>query len=126
MRGVQARNIDEYIAEHSLEVRQILEEIRTVISKAAPQATEDIKYGLPTFVFHGNLVHFGAFKSHIGFYPTPTAIDMFKKELSSYEVGKGTIQFPVDRPIPFALIGKIVKFRVKENAEKAKSKIKKR
>lgn len=119
------KSIDAYIAGYPPDVQEILEKIRLTIRKAAPDAQETIKYRLPTFTLKGNLVHFGAFKKHIGFYPTPTGTDKFKKELSIYEGAKGSIRFPLDRPMPFALIRKIVKFRVKENLERAKAKQKK-
>jgi uncharacterized protein YdhG (YjbR/CyaY superfamily) len=96
------------------------------IRKAAPDAEETINYQIPTFTLKGNLVHFAAFKEHIGFYPTPTGIDKFKKELSVYEGAKGSVKFPLDQPIPFDLIGKIVKFRVKENLARAEAKGKKK
>ena len=117
--------IDEYIATFPADVQAILQKVRATIRKSAPGAEEAIKYQMPTFVLNGNLVHFAAFKNHIGFYPVPSGIEKFKKELSVYQQGKGSVQFPLDRPIPYALIGKIVKFRVKENLEKAKSKGKK-
>ena len=111
--------IDEYIAGFPPDVQAILQKIRATIRKAAPQAEETIKYQMPTFTLHGNLVHFAAFKNHIGFYPVPTGIEAFKRELSVYKGGKGSIQFPLDQPIPYGLISKIVKFRVKENLAKA-------
>lgn len=114
--------IDEYIFLHSPKVQKLLQEFRAVIKKAAPDAQEAIKYQLPTFVLNGNLVHFGAFKNHIGFYPAPSGISVFKQELSVYESGKGSIQFPMDKEIPFELISKIVQYRVQENLEKVKSK----
>jgi len=96
----------------------MLQEIRARISKAAPKAEEAIKYAIPTFVLNGkNLVHFAAFKNHIGFYLTPTGIESFKKELSKYKQGKGSVQFPLDEPMPLALITKIVKFNILRNAE---------
>lgn len=119
-------NIDQYIAGFSPDVQVILDKVRMTIRKAAPEAEETIKYQLPTFTLEGNLVHFGAFKNHIGFYPTPTGIEEFKKELSAYEGAKGSVKFPLDKPIPFDLIGKIVKFRVKENLERAEAKRKKK
>lgn len=118
-------DVDEYIASFPLDIRELLERIRSVIRKAAPDAQETIKYRIPTFTLKGNLVHFAAFKKHIGFYPTPTGTEKFQKELSLYKSGKGSIRFPLDKPIPFALISKIVKFRVKENLKKAKEKGKK-
>jgi uncharacterized protein YdhG (YjbR/CyaY superfamily) len=120
------QNIDEYIAGFPEEVQEILEKIRLTIRKAAPDAEETINYQIPTFTLKGNLVHFAAFQNHIGFYPTPTGIEKFKKELSVYEGAKGSVQFPLDQPMPLGLISKIVKFRVKENLERAASKGKKR
>ena len=120
------KTIDEYIAAFPPDVQEILEKVRATIREAAPEAEEAIKYGTPTFTLKGNLVHFGAYKKHIGFYPTPTGLDKFKNELSSYEGSKGTVRFPLDKPIPFDLISKITKFRVKENLERAEAKKKKR
>ncbi|HLO15378.1 MAG TPA: DUF1801 domain-containing protein [Anaerolineales bacterium] len=119
------KNIDEYIAGFPEDTQKILEKIRLTIKKAAPEAEEAIKYRMPTFTLKGNLVHFAAFKNHIGFYPVPTGIEKFKKELSIYESGKGSVQFPLNQPIPYDLITKIVKFRVKENLAKAAAKEKK-
>jgi len=113
-------DIDSYIASFPEETRALLEQVRSTISKAVPEAKETINYGMPTFTLSGNLVHFAAFKNHIGFYPTPSGIEAFKKELSSYEGAKGSVQFPLTKPIPFDLISLIVKFRVKENLKKAK------
>jgi len=115
------KNIDEYIASFPPEVQAILEKIRLTIRKAAPGAEETIKYQMPTFTLHGNLVYFAAFKTHIGFYPIPTGIEKFKKELAPYKQGKGSVQFPLDQPIPYGLISKIVKFRVQENMAKTAS-----
>src|SRR5713101_9428569 len=108
-------NIDEYIARFPKDIQDILQKIRMTIRNAAPDAEETIKYQIPTFTLKGNLVHFAAFKKHIGFYPPSTGTEKFKKELSVYEGPKGSVKFPLDKPIPFALISKIVKFRVKEN-----------
>lgn len=119
------KNIDEYIAGFPGEVQEILEKLRKTIRDAAPDAEEVINYQIPTFKLNGNLVHFAAYKKHIGFYPTPSAIEKFKDELSKYEGAKGSVKFPLDQPIPYDLIGKIVSFRVQENLEKAKSKGKK-
>ncbi len=119
------KSIDEYIAGFPEDVQAILEKVRTTIREAAPGAEETIKYRLATFTLKGNLVHFGAFKKHIGFYPTPTGTDKFKNELSVYEGAKGSIRFPLDKPIPYGLISEIVKFRVKENLERAEAKGKK-
>lgn len=118
-------NIDEYIAGCPSDVQAILEKIRLTIRKAAPDAEETIKYQMPTFTLKGNLVHFAAFKKHIGFYPVPSGIEKFKTALSVYEGGKGSVQFPLDKPIPYDLIRKIVKFRVKENLKRAEAKPKK-
>jgi uncharacterized protein YdhG (YjbR/CyaY superfamily) len=120
------RNIDDYIAGFPEDIQAILEQIRTTIRRAAPNAEETIKYRTPTFTLKGNLVHFAAFKKHIGFFPTPTGIEKYKKELSVYYGAKGSVQFPLDKPIPYSLIGKIVKFRVKENLERAEAKAKKK
>jgi len=118
--------IEKYIAIFPEDVRAILEKIRTEIRKAAPDAEETINYGIPTLTLEGNLVHFAGFKNHIGFYPTPSGIEKFKKELSVYEGAKGSVKFPLDKPIPYALIGRITKFRVKENLERAQAKGKKK
>jgi uncharacterized protein YdhG (YjbR/CyaY superfamily) len=120
------KDIDAYIAGFPDEVQAILQEIRSTIAKAAPEAKEAIKYGLPTFVQNGNLVHFGAFQKHIGFYAMPTGHAKFQRDLSAYESGKGSVQFPLDKPIPYTLISKIVKFRVQEDAEKKPSRKKNR
>ncbi|MEO8356694.1 MAG: DUF1801 domain-containing protein [Chloroflexota bacterium] len=117
---------DEYIATFPREIKKLLEELRTTIKAAAPDAEEKISYQMPTFFLHGNLVHFAAFKNHVGFYPTPGGIEKFKKELSRYEGAKGSIKFPIDEPLPLELIGKIVKFRVTENLKKAETKSKKK
>ncbi len=117
------QTIDEYIAGYPSEVQAILKKVRQTIKKAAPKAEEKINYGIPTFTLAGrNLVHFGAAKNHIGFYPTPSGIEKFQKELSKYEGAKGSVQFPLNQPIPYTLITKITKFRVQENLDKAKPK----
>jgi uncharacterized protein YdhG (YjbR/CyaY superfamily) len=113
-------NIDEYVAGFPQDVRAILEKMRTTIRRAAPGAQETISYQIPTFTLKGNLVHFAAFKKHIGFYPTSTGIARFKNELSAYKSAKGSVQFPLDKPIPYGLIGRIVKFRVRESLERKK------
>jgi len=113
--------MDEYISQFPQNVRGILEQLRKVIRESAPEAEETINYGIPTFRLNGNLVHFAAFKNHIGFYPTPSAVVAFKKELTPFKQAKGSIQFPLDKPIPFDLVKKIVKFRVKENKSKKTS-----
>ena len=111
------KTIDEYIATFPKNIQSILE-LRQAIRNSAPKAEEAISYQMPTFKLNGNLVYFAAFKNHIGFYPTSSAIEAFKEELSDYEVSKGTIRFPLDKPIPFDLVKKIVKYRVKENLDK--------
>jgi uncharacterized protein YdhG (YjbR/CyaY superfamily) len=117
-----ARDIDDYISRFPENVQDILRKIRAIVHECAPEAQEAIKYQMPTFTLNGNLVHFAAFKNHIGFYPVPTGIEKFKEELSVYPSGKGSVQFPLDRPIPYDLIRRIVEFRVAENQAKAASK----
>ncbi len=115
-------NIDEYIAGFPTDVQVILEQIRQTVRNAAPDAKETIKYQMPTFTLNGNLVYFAAFKKHVGFYPpVATGSAKFKKELAVYEGAKGSLIFPLDQPIPFNLISRIVKFRVKENLAKAEA-----
>jgi uncharacterized protein YdhG (YjbR/CyaY superfamily) len=114
--------IDEYISSFPDDIQTLLQQIRGTIRQAAPEAEEAIKYAMPTFVLNGNLVHFAAFKHHIGFYPVPSGIEEFKKELSSYKGSKGSVQFPLDQPMPLDLISRIVQFRVNENLKKAKAK----
>jgi uncharacterized protein YdhG (YjbR/CyaY superfamily) len=126
MVGTQAKNIDDYIADFPKDIQKKLKDMRATIKKAAPKAEETIKYAMPTFILNGNLVHFAAFKNHIGFYPAPMGIEAFKKELSKYKTSKGAVQFPLDEPLPLTVIGKIVKYRVMMNLEKAKSKVKKK
>jgi uncharacterized protein YdhG (YjbR/CyaY superfamily) len=110
--------IDDYIDSFPEETRRLLEQMRSTIRKSAPQADEKISYQIPTYYYNGNLVHFAAFKNHIGFFPTPGAIKAFEKELKPYKTSKGTIQFPLTDPLPLKLIERIVKFRVEENAPK--------
>ncbi len=117
-----AANIDEYISGFPEDIQSKLQEVRTTIHEAAPEASEAIKYAIPTFVLNGNLVHFAAFKNHIGFYPTPMGIEEFDNALSVYKQGRGSVQFPLDQPMPLALIAKIVKFKVKKNLKKAEGK----
>jgi uncharacterized protein YdhG (YjbR/CyaY superfamily) len=114
--------IDEYIAAFPEATQKILKELRTVIKEEAPDAEEKISYQMPTFALKGNLVHFAVHKNHVGFYPTPSGIQAFERELSAYESSKGAVQFPMNKPLPLKLIGKIVKFRVAENLKKAKVK----
>lgn len=116
------KNIDDYIADYPENIQKLLEQVRTTIKKAAPKAEEKISYGIPTFTLNGNLVHFGAYKNHIGFYATPSGHAAFKKELGVYKQGKGSVQFPINQPLPVALISQIVKFRVIENSEKKNTK----
>ena len=118
-------SIDEYIATFPKETQRILKEMRATIKAAAPDAEEKISYQMPTFFLKGNLVHFAAFKNHIGFYPTPSGVEAFKDELSVYEGAKGSVQFPIEKPMPLKLITKIVKFRVAENLKNAELKRKK-
>ena len=113
------QSIDEYILQFSPEVQEILIKLRKVIKEAAPDAEEKISWQMPTFALYGNLVHFAAHKNHIGFYPAPSGIETFKQELSEYKGAKGSVQFPIKRPLPYELISKIVKFRVVENIKKA-------
>lgn len=119
------KNIDEYISGFPDEIRVLLEEVRKTIRDAAPEATETISYQMPTFRLNGNLVHFAAFKNHIGLYPAPTGIEEFGKELSVYKSGKGSVQFPLTDPLPLDLIARIVRFRVGENLKKRKLKVSK-
>jgi uncharacterized protein YdhG (YjbR/CyaY superfamily) len=119
-------NIDEYIANFPADIQEILQELRATIKAAAPEAEEAISYQMPTFKLKGNLVHFAAYKNHIGFYPVPRGIEAFQEELSAYKGSKGTVQFPLDRPLPLDLISRIVRFRVKDNLEKAEAKAKKK
>lgn len=112
------KTIDEYILQFPKELQVILLKLRCVIKEAAPEAKEKISYQMPTFYLNGNLVHFAAYKKHIGFYPGPSGIEAFKDELSIYKGGKGSVQFPIDKELPFDLISKIVGFRVNENSNK--------
>jgi uncharacterized protein YdhG (YjbR/CyaY superfamily) len=119
-------SIDEYIATFPDEIQKILEELRAAIKAAAPDAVEKISYQMPTFFLKGNLVYFAAWKNHIGLYATPSGNEAFKKELSIYESAKGSIKFPIDRPLPLELITRIVKFRVAENLKRAEIKASKK
>jgi uncharacterized protein YdhG (YjbR/CyaY superfamily) len=118
--------IDEYIATFPGDIQQKLEAVRATIKNEAPEAQEKISYQMPTFYLYGNLVHFAAFKNHIGFFPIPSGIEAFKDELSQFETSKGGIRFPLSQPLPLKLISKIVKFRVDENLKKAKQKANKK
>jgi uncharacterized protein YdhG (YjbR/CyaY superfamily) len=112
------KSIDDYISGFPVEVQYLLQQVRLKIKESAPAAEEAISYGIPTFKLNGNLVHFAAFKNHIGLYPTPSGLEEFEKELSPYKQGKGSVQFPLDKPLPLDLIGKIVAYRVRKNTEK--------
>src|SRR4030095_4025676 len=126
MKRTAPHNIDEYIAGFPEDVQQRLKKIRAAIKKAAPKAQEKISYQIPAFILDGKyLIYFAGFKNHISVYPAPRGSEEFKEELSAYGGGKGTIQFPLDKPVPYGLISRIVKFRIKDNLEKAKAKKKK-
>ena len=112
-------DIDQYIAGFPKEVQKLLKKLRATIKNAAPEAEEIINYGVPTFRLNGNLVHFGGYTKHIGFYPTPSGIQKFAQELSGYETSKGSVKFPLDNPLPYDLVAKIVAFRVGENLNKS-------
>jgi uncharacterized protein YdhG (YjbR/CyaY superfamily) len=116
----QPATIDDYIALYPPEIQQILAAIRATIREVVPEAGEKIGYGIPTFTLNGNLVHFGAFKDHISFFPAPSGIEKFRTELAGYKLSKGTIQFPLDQPIPYDLIRRITQFRREENLAKGK------
>jgi uncharacterized protein YdhG (YjbR/CyaY superfamily) len=112
-------SIDEYIAEFPPETQRVLQQVRAIIRSAAPDATETISYAIPTFDLNGrHLVHFAGFARHIGFYPTPSGIDEFEADLSRFERGKGSVQFPLDQPMPADLIRRIVEFRAAQNANR--------
>jgi uncharacterized protein YdhG (YjbR/CyaY superfamily) len=114
------RSIDEYIRSFPEHVQKKLAELRNVIKELAPEASEKISYQMPTFFLNGNLVHFAGHSKHIGFYPTPSGIEAFQSELSKYKYAKGSVQFPMEEPLPVELIKKIVRFRVEENIKKKK------
>src|SRR2546426_7536778 len=120
MRRKEFETIDEYIETFPEDIQRILEKTRRTIRRAAPEAKEAISYSIPTFKLNGNLVHFAAFKNHIGFYPTSSGIAAFKKELSPYARSKGTVQFPIEKPVPYDLVKKIAMLRRRENLEKKK------
>lgn len=119
---IKAKNVDEYIAAFPGATQQLLKQMRATIRKAAPDAEEVISYGMPGYKLNGVLVYFAGYENHIGFYSTPTGNDAFTKQLAAYKTGKGSVQFPLDKPLPLALITRIVKFRAKENLLKAKAK----
>lgn len=118
----QFKTMDEYINAFPEDIQRILKELRQTIKEVAPEAEETINYQIPTFTLNGNLVHFAAFEHHIGFYPTPSGMEAFKNELSAYKGAKGSVQFPIDEPLPLPLIRRIVEYRVKENLERKQSK----
>ncbi|MCB0489936.1 MAG: DUF1801 domain-containing protein [Cyclobacteriaceae bacterium] len=120
MQKIKVENIDDYILQFPKEVQKLLKQIRSTIKKAAPKAEEAMKYGIPTFVLNGNLVHFAAYKSHIGFYPAPSGLLAFKKEIAKFKSSKGAVQFPIAESLPLDLVTRIVKFRVGENSAKGK------
>lgn len=115
-------NIDEYIATFPMDIQKKMQELRAVIKSSATDAVEKISYQMPTFYLNGNLIHFAAYKNHIGLYPTPNGIEAFSDELSKYKGGKGSKQFPLNEPLPLDLISRIVKFRVAENQKKTSKK----
>jgi uncharacterized protein YdhG (YjbR/CyaY superfamily) len=123
---IKPQTIDDYLKGYPPVVRKKLQEIRQVIRKTAPAAEECISYQMPTFRLHGNLLHFAAWNDHIGFYPIPSGIKAFEKELSVYKQGKGSVQFPLNEPMPLKLIAKIVAYRVRENTLKAELRLKAR
>lgn len=125
IKALPARNIDEYIAGFPVDVQKKLEQVRIAIKKAIPKAEETIKYAIPTYTLNGNIVSFGAWKKHIGLYPAPRNVKEFAKELSNYDGNKSTVQFPLDKPIPKALISKMVKWRAKRMLEQKNAKKKK-
>lgn len=122
MKSPPAENIDAYIADFPENIRKMLKTIRATIRKAAPKAEETIKYAMPTFTLDGNLIHFAAYQKHIGMYPVPTGVPGWDEALAPYVTGRGSLQLPLDRPMPLTLISKIVKFNAKRNAEKMKAK----
>ena len=119
------QTVEEYIATFPPKTKKFLKDIRSTIKLAAPQAEETISYNMPAFKLHGMLVWYAGYKEHIGLYPRTTVIQAFKKDLAEYKQSKGTIQFPLDQPLPLDLITRIVKYRIKENLEAEKSKVKK-
>jgi uncharacterized protein YdhG (YjbR/CyaY superfamily) len=123
---IKPQTIDEYINQFPDDIQEILQTLRNTILDAAPDVKEKISYQMPTFALQGNLVHFAVHKNHIGFYPAPSGIEAFADELSVYESSKGAVRFPIDQPLPHDLIGRIVKFRLEENLQKANTKSKKK
>ena len=119
------QTIDEYIAGYPPEVQKVLKKVRSTIKQAAPEAVEAIKYQIPTFVLNGNLVSFAAYKTHLGVYPVPAGTQKFQKAIAIYRAAKSTLKFPLDEPVPYELIGQLVKYLIKERAASAKAKLKK-
>ena len=126
MKTSVVNNVDEYIDGFPAETQKLLEQLRSTIIEAAPKAEEVISYSMPAYKYEGMLVYFAGYKNHIGFYPGAAVVESFKKEISGYKWAKGSVQFPIDEPIPVKLVTKIVKFRVKQNKEKAAAKAKKK
>ena len=116
------KTTDEYIEQFSPEIQELLTKVKNVIKEAVPEATEKISYQMPTYYLHGNLVHFAAYKQHIGFYPTPGGVEAFKDQLTSFKTSKGAIQFPLDQPLPFELISEMAKYRASESRAKFEAK----
>lgn len=116
------RTVDEYIATFPADIQHLLEQLRATVTQAAPAAVETIKYGMPTYVLDGNLVYFAAFKNHLSFFAAPTSVQAFKEQLATYKTGKGSIQLPFDQPLPLELIGQMVAYRIRQNAEKRRVK----
>lgn len=118
------QSVDQYIAGFSSQTQEILQSLRKMIQQLVPEATEKISYQMPTFVLHGNLVHYAAYKNHIGFYPGASGIKAFESAISSYKSAKGSVQFPITEPLPYELITEIVKYRVADNIERHQAKLK--
>jgi len=114
------KTIDEYIESFEPEIKKTLIELRNFIKSKVPEATEKISYGMPTFYLHGNLIHFAAFKNHYSIFPSPSGIDVFEKELTPYRTGKGTLSFPINKPLPWDIIEKILEYRIKEKIHRNK------
>ncbi|MFD2332757.1 iron chaperone [Cohnella sp. GCM10020058] len=121
-KGTSLTSTEAYIAAFPPEIQRLLQDVRETIRSAAPEAKEKISYQMPTFDLHGNLVHFAAFKNHIGFYPGADGIAAFKEELSAYKGAKGSVQFPLDKPLPHELISRITAYRVSQNKARAEAK----
>lgn len=122
MQSTKFKTVEEYVATFPASAQKMLEQIRVIIKENAPEAKEVISYNMPAFTLQGMLVYYAAYKGHIGFYPTPSGIEAFKKELSAYNGAKGSVQFPIDKPMPLDLIAKIVKYRVEQNLTRARLK----